>query len=374
MTVWIGAESMITPLGLGAENNFNKIINGKIAIKKNLIIPGLKRPVTASVIEEPLNFGSDNLALTKIESLSLAAINDCLSFVDQKQLGKTLFILSTTKGDIEKLNSGLLEEARPSYLCNRLLQFIPFKVDAKTISMACISGLLSIIHATDLIKAGEYESVLVLGADLVSRFTLSGFESFFALSPDFCKPYDKTRNGLNLGEAAAAVLLSKNKNVFKTQALIFEGGASANDANHISGPSRTGEGLVRAIEKSLKLTGTDRKSIDFISSHGTATIYNDDMESVAFNRCDIETIPTSSFKGFFGHTLGAAGVLEMAVCMQSMRKSILPINMGIKTNGTVSALNILHKNKAQEIKVILKTASGFGGCNAAGILKNPHLS
>jgi 3-oxoacyl-[acyl-carrier-protein] synthase-1 len=240
--------------------------------------------------------------------------------------------------------------------------------------MACISGLLSIIHATDLIKAGEYDSVLVLGADLVSRFTLSGFESFFALSPEFCKPYDKDRDGLNLGEAVAAVLLSKNKNVFKTQALVFEGGASSNDANHISGPSRTGEGLVRAIDKALKLTDTDKKSIDFVSSHGTATVYNDDMESIAFNRCGLENISTSSFKGYFGHTLGAAGILEMVICMQSMRKSILPKNMGIKHNGTVSALNILHKNKAQEIKVILKTASGFGGCNAAGILKNPHLS
>jgi 3-oxoacyl-[acyl-carrier-protein] synthase-1 len=374
MTVWIGAETMITPFGLGAENNFNKIINGETSIKKNQIIHGSKKPVTASVIEWLANSGSDNPGLTKIESISVAAINDCLSFVNQKHLGKTLFILSTTKGDIEKLNSGLLEEARPSYLCNRLLQFIPFKVDNKTISMACISGLLSIIHATDLIKAGEYESVFVLGADLVSGFTLSGFESFFALSPEFCKPYDKDRDGLNLGEAAAAVLLSKNKNVFKTQALVFEGGASSNDANHISGPSRTGEGLVRAIDKALNLTGTDKKSIDFISSHGTATIYNDDMESIAFNRCGLENISTSSFKGYFGHTLGAAGILEMVICMQSMRKSILPKNMGIKHNGTVSALNILHKNKAQEIKVILKTASGFGGCNAAGILKNPNLS
>ena len=374
MNVWIGAESMITPLGLGAESNFNKIINGEIAIKKNCIIPSHERPVTASVIEKLPHLGSDNPGLTKIESLSAATLNDCLSFVNQKHLGKTLFILSTTKGDIEKLNTGLLEEARPSYLCKRLLQFIPFKVGSKTISMACISGLLSIIHATDLIKSGEYDSVLVLGADLVSRFTLSGFESFFALSPEFCKPYDKTRDGLNLGEAAAAVLLSKNKSVFKTQALIFEGGASSNDANHISGPSRTGEGLVRAIEKTLSLTGTDKNSIDFISSHGTATIYNDDMESVAFNRCGLEKIPTSSFKGYFGHTLGTAGILEMAVCMQSMRKSILPKNRGVKHNGTVSALNILHENKAQEIKVILKTASGFGGCNAAGILKNPHLS
>jgi hypothetical protein len=108
MTVWIGAESMITPFGLGAENNFNKIINGETAIKKNQIIPGSEKPVTASVIEKLPNSGSDKPGLTKIESLSEAAINDCLSFVNQKHLGKTLFILSTTKGDIEKLNSGLL--------------------------------------------------------------------------------------------------------------------------------------------------------------------------------------------------------------------------------------------------------------------------
>ena len=373
MKIRIGAENIISPLGMSAKENFSAVAGGRTAIRKNCIIPGHNKPATVAMMVELPEVEPVLPDMSKIEAVSGAAIAGTLSGINLPEAGKMLFILSTTKGDIDKLNIRPLPEVRPSFLGERLLRFIPADAGLKVISLACISGLLSIIHASDLIRSGRYDSVLVLGVDLVTRFTLSGFESFFALSADPCRPYDKNRDGLNLGEAAASVFLSKNENAFKEQPLIFEGGASSNDANHISGPSRTGEGLLRAINRALKITGTKKENIDFISSHGTATRYNDDMESIAFHRAGLADIPLSSFKGFFGHTLGAAGVLESALSMQSIRNNLMIRNYGMNEQGTAKNIHVLQENRQEKINIILKTASGFGGSNAAGIIKNADL-
>ena len=108
--------------------------------------------------------------------------------------------------------------------------------------------------------------------------------------------------------------------------------------------------------------------IDFISAHGTATVYNDEMESIAFDRLAMNHIPVNSLKGYFGHTLGAAGVLETAICMQSLRNNLLIKSLGFDKSGTSKELNVLRENVSQEVQTILKTASGFGGANASLII------
>ena len=146
-------------------------------------------------------------------------------------------------------------------------------------------------------------------------------------------------------------------------------GSSSNDANHISGPSRTGDGLFRTVKKTLQFSNVNEKEIDFISAHGTGTIFNDEMESIAFDRLKMNAIPMNSLKGYFGHTLGAAGVIETAICLQSMRNNLLIKNLGFENQGTPKQINILTENKTLEVKTVLKTASGFGGCNASLILR-----
>ena len=148
----------------------------------------------------------------------------------------------------------------------------------------------------------------------------------------------------------------------------YLGGATSNDSNHISGPSRDGEGLYLAIAAAMKEAEVTAGEIDFISAHGTATPYNDEMESLALAWAGLENVPVNSFKGYIGHTLGAAGVIETILSIYSIRNGVLFKSAGYQTNGVSRPLNVISQNIHQPVKKILKTASGFGGCNAAMVV------
>lgn len=357
--IYIGAEHIISPLGDTAQANFDQVVSGQSALQ-----PSTEYPTPTGRISNYTQISG----YTKLESLMVASLSAALSGCDfDISIGKNLVILSTTKGDIDHLENGYLEKAKPSHLLARVLENLGWETDQQVVSNACISGVLACIYAHDLIAQGEYDRVFVVGADLLTNFTYKGFESFFALSGEACRPFDASRNGLSLGECVATMMLSKSSEDYKQAPQIFCGGASANDANHISGPSRTGEGLYRAITKALKISNTDK--VDFISAHGTATKYNDDMESIAFDRAGLSDVPVNSFKGYFGHTLGAAGILELILSMKSIQQGLLVKCMGYEESGTAMPLNIIAENQPKEINTVLKTASGFGGCNAAAIIK-----
>lgn len=142
-------------------------------------------------------------------------------------------------------------------------------------------------------------------------------------------------------------------------------GASANDANHISGPSRNGDGLFQAIEQTLK--NNKGIKIDHISAHGTATPYNDEMESIAFERANLSDIPVNSLKGYYGHTLGAAGVLETILSIEAAHDNHIIRSAGFEMNGVSGKINVLKEHQSTKVNTILKTASGFGGCNAVAL-------
>jgi 3-oxoacyl-[acyl-carrier-protein] synthase-1 len=177
-----------------------------------------------------------------------------------------------------------------------------------------------------------------------------------------CKPYSINRAGVSLGEATAAVLVSSDRKNAKIKII---GESAINDANHISGPSRTGEGLFRSIENALAEAKINPNQIDYISSHGTATPFNDEMEAIAFNRLGLEKVPVNSLKGFYGHTLGASGLLETVIGIQSVLESKLFISLGFDEMGVSQTINIIEENENRNINYFLKTASGFGGCNTA---------
>ncbi len=145
----------------------------------------------------------------------------------------------------------------------------------------------------------------------------------------------------------------------------LSGGAISNDANHISGPSRTGEGLLIAIQKTL----AEAQVPDVISAHGTATLYNDEMESIALKRANLESIPVNSLKGVFGHTMGAAGVLETALTAEGMKQDVFPGTRGYAEHGVSGKISLSAEALRVQQQLALKTASGFGGCNAALLLK-----
>lgn len=297
----------------------------------------------------------------RYDSLLWEALEKATTTLPANTFEKTAVIVSSTKGNLDLLPHDTFSSTKPI-----VQEFFP-NAEVLIISNACISGVIAVNTAADFLAANQYDQVLVIGIDAISEFVSYGFQSLFALSDEACKPFDKDRNGTTLGEGCGILLVSKEQ--LCDYAVAYKGGSSSNDANHISGPSRTGEGLVRSVEKTLKRSGMNASDIDFISAHGTATVFNDEMESIAFGRVNLDQVPLNSMKGYFGHTLGAAGVLEIIMSIVSMENSLLFPNLGFNETGTSVPLNIIRNLETKELRTVLKTASGFGGGNASIILQ-----
>ncbi|MCK7560107.1 beta-ketoacyl synthase [Chitinophaga sedimenti] len=304
---------------------------------------------------------------TKFEQLCVLSIQNALSQTsipvgDQR----TAFILSTTKGNIERIAD---KTAPPSALqlfpaAQKIAAHVGITTQPLVISNACISGLLALIVGQRLIRSGQYDQVIVTGADVFTQFVLSGFQSFLAVSNEPCRPFDAARNGISLGEAAATVILTADERL--SRGIVLGEGASSNDANHISGPSRTGEELAGAVLKAIQLSKLTTNDIGFVSAHGTATLYNDEMEAKAFNFAGLQETPVNSLKGYYGHTLGAAGLVEAIIGMQALQQDVVLPTKGYSEHGVPVPLNVSHgEPQTRNMRHFLKTTSGFGGCNAA---------
>ena len=373
-TVYISSNNILSPLGFTSKENIDQIIKEKSGITLQNII-GKIPSYAALIINDNLNQAfqtiCDNYGFNKLEKMMLLSLKDTISKASFSITAKTALIIATTKGNVNVLNSKLSyiakEKVYLSELGKQIKNFFGFINEPIIVSNACVSGVLAVAVAKRLIQNEFYDNAFIVGGDLVSEFTLSGFKSFQAISDQPCKPFSKYRNGITLGEAAASLAITSNNNSDETIQII--GDSSCNDANHISGPSRNGEGLYRSIQSALKEAEISAETIDYISAHGTGTQYNDEMEAVAFNRAKLKNIPVNSLKGYYGHTLGASGLLETIVAVHSMNNNKLYTSLGMDELGVSVPLNVIKKTQEKYISTILKTASGFGGCNAAIILK-----
>lgn len=369
INVFIIADNIYSPLGFTSAENYNQLVNNVTGIKKQDDPLLSAEPFYASL------FDKENLALknefTKFEQLLIASIKDALSNsgIDPSDK-KTALIISTTKGNISMVETlpatgELKKRIALHHSATLVAGYFNFVNKPVVVSNACISGLLAMITGMRMIQSGQYENVVVAGADLISKFVLSGFQSFQAISSTPCKPFDVTRDGINLGEGAATVILSshqKNENDIKITA-----GSVSNDANHISGPSRTGEELYQAVRIAMQAAGLSASAIDLISAHGTATVYNDEMEAKAITLANLQHVPVNSLKGYYGHTLGAAGLIESVVSLHAMKNDLILPTPGFSALGVSKPVNVCRKLEKANLKNCLKTASGFGGCNAAVI-------
>ncbi|MBN2633921.1 MAG: hypothetical protein JXR66_10215, partial [Bacteroidales bacterium] len=304
---------------------------------------------------------------SRLEKMAVLSINDVLEKTGfEIHNERTLFILSTTKGNIDLLRSdhGGTPQLKDVYLwhtARKIQRYFGFANEPLVVSDACISGIQAIITGSRLIRGGFFDHVIINGTDIITEFVYSGFNSFKSLSTGPCRPFDKSRDGLSLGEGSGTLILSARPFSTEKKPVKAGHGFSSNDANHISGPSRTGEGLYLAISKLLEKEPED---IAFISAHGTATPYNDEMESIAITRAGLQEIPVNSLKGYWGHTLGAAGILESVMSIWSLINGVVPSTMGFTEMGVSHPLNITRSAIKVNTGKCLKIASGFGGCNA----------
>ncbi|MEM9142501.1 MAG: beta-ketoacyl synthase N-terminal-like domain-containing protein [Bacteroidota bacterium] len=314
----------------------------------------------------------DKQPYTPLEKILICSLADTLQQSGISLTERVGLIISTTKGNIDVLEADSVfpqERAYLPVLGKSITSFFGFKNDAIVLSNACVSGILAVAVAKGLILQGKYDHVFVVAGDLVSRFILSGFQAFQALSKEPCRPYCKTRSGINIGEVGASILVTQDPNHLIEESVALIGEATCNDANHISGPSRTGEGLYRSVIRALEQAGVSASQIDYISAHGTATPFNDEMEAKAFNRVGLQHTPLNSLKGYFGHTLGASGLLETIIGMHALQKNTLFASKGFQELGVSEPLNIIKGTTPRKMTLFLKTASGFGGCNTAAIFQ-----
>lgn len=374
---YLSYNNIVSSYGFDSISAIDQIkneVSGLALIKDEKIIP---QPFYSSMLHAPA-LEKEYLKIdyrvkhTRLEKMLLVSLNTIIKASKLPLTDRVGLIISTTKGNIDVLeaeNPFSEERAYLSVLGKSIKEFFGFKKEAIVLSNACVSGVLGLAVAKRFINQGTYDHVFVVGGDLVTRFILSGFNSFQALSDEPCRPYCKTRTGINIGEVAASVLVTKDEKLLVDEAVEVMGEASCNDANHISGPSRTGEGLYRSIESAMQQANMTTEDIDYISAHGTATSFNDEMEAIALNRIGLQNTPLNSLKGYFGHTLGASGLLETIIGMHSLHQNTLFASLGFQELGVSKPLNIIEKTEEKNINTFLKTASGFGGCNTAVLFK-----
>ena len=352
---YIIADNIISPLGETSEENYLSVKAGRSGIRAY-------EPGTCNI---PEGFYA-SLLFEDFETLALKSAQKAIANGRLELKGKrTAFILSSTKGNIEE-NISLADSAQR--IASQL------GIDAKPIVVcnACISGLSALILGNRLIDSGLYDAAIVCGCDTPRQFILSGFQSLKALSPEPCRPFDMERMGLNLGEAAATLILSKNP--IQGNSWRMGDGFIRNDAFHISTPSKTADGLYLSLQRTLesftKEISSTCKQIDlkehlaFINAHGTATLFNDQMESVAIGRAGLSDLPANAYKSFWGHTMGAAGILETIISMKAIDDDTILGTRGFSELGVSGEMNICAENRPTDKKGFIKMLSGFGGCNA----------
>ena len=364
------ATNVTSPIGMTTEENYRSVLASRSALRRYEGIWGLPEPFTASLFTDEQLRALSIDGLTRFESLVVHSIREALSQLPSIDFTakNVIFILSTTKANVELLSiDGIADVSSakvslPGEAARHIATHLGITTEPVIVCNACISGVAAIILAQRLLDGGAYDYAVVCGADVQNSFTVSGFQSLKAVSTDDCRPFDMERMGLNLGEAAATMVLSAKKSDASTGFCITKG-AIRNDAFHISSPSKNGEGAWLALHAVAE--SPDTHDLAFINAHGTATMFNDQMESVAIERAGLTNIPVNGLKGCYGHTLGAAGVLETVISLAALHDHTILATRGFEERGVSGKIKVTTSNALTDKTAFVKMISGFGGGNAA---------
>ena len=370
------STNITSPLGFTTEQNYKAVLAGASALQRHEGLWGLPEPFAASLFSEEQNAALAICGYTRFESLAIRSVREALSHTQLDVASpRVILIVSTTKGNIGQ---------SPSEAAQTIAEAIGVTTKPIVVCNACVSGLSAQLLANNLLTAGLYDYAIVVGAEVQSKFIVSGFQSLKAVSEEPCRPFDIERNGLNPGEAAATIIYeaktssdspSKGRNM---ESLPIEGevlrgsgpwhlvsGASCNDAFHNVSPSPQGDGLSKAID--AVMGEWDKAQLATVCVHGTATLYNDQMEAKAIRRGGLSDIPLTALKGYYGHTMGAAGVLETILTMRATDDGIVLPSKGFTELGVSEKFCISSESQQTNKASLLKLISGFGGCNVAAL-------
>jgi 3-oxoacyl-[acyl-carrier-protein] synthase II len=374
--VWLVDAQVVTAFGNGLDPFWDGLMAGRSAIAPvtRFAVDGYAPKLAASVDLRPAPPG-ESLLLQLFERL-------CQGFGPVPTDSR--LITATTKGGID-----LLEQQRrgvPVVAGIALPHRFPALVAERfglteggyNLNAACASSTLALARGAALIASGAAEAVLVSSLDLLSEFVFSGFAALQALSSEPSRPFDRRRDGLNLGEGGALLLLmaeGRARREGRRPLATFCGWGSANDAHHVTAPARDGSGLIRAIRQALAVAELPPEAVAAISAHGTGTVYNDLMELVAFHAVfGARPLPVHSAKGAIGHTLGAAGAIEAVLATRMLATGSVPPTVGFAEAEEGAAGRVSSALQRFAGDYLLSTNSGFGGINAALILQKAEAS
>ncbi len=378
----ITALGIISSIGKNLKENHSSLQNSNCGIDLPEILETRHRhlPVgeiklsnaeLAQVLELPAEHSYTRAAL-----LGTFALKELLQNSGFKNFPEdTAFVSGTSVGGIdatenfykeysaESDNLRFIQAQHPGYTSEKIAEYFGLKDTITTISTACSSSANAILTGARMIASGKYKRVIVGGTDCLTKFTLNGFNSLMIHSSEQNRPFDEGRNGLNLGEAAAYLLLEAEEEVSNRQIWgRITGFGNANDAFHQTASSENGEGAFRAISAAMKKAGISASKIDYINAHGTGTKNNDLSESMALKRVFGDKIPDfSSTKSFTGHTLGAAGAIEAVFSLLAMQHNEIYPNLNFQQKMKETGFSPVTEFKNAEIRKVLSNSFGFGG-------------
>lgn len=384
--VAITGMGIISSIGNTVEENYNSLVQSKNGISKiskiktrhkDLIKVGEISSSNDELINQ-LNLPETNnysrTALLGVIAAKQAIIN---ANINESFDCRTGLISATSVGGMDKTEQYFYEylsdEKNRKYIEGHHAGDSTQKIAAQlgitdyviTISTACSSSANAIMLGARLIKAGKLDRVVVGGSDCLSKFTINGFKSLMILSDTDCAPFDEDRKGLNLGEAAAFLVLESDEIVERDTKKVLayvSGYGNANDAFHQTASSENGDGATLAMQKALKVSGLKPEQIDYINAHGTATSNNDLSESKAIKRIFADNIPDiSSTKAFTGHTLAAAAAIEAVYAILALQHNTIFPNLNFKTAIKETGIVPVTTVKEKEITHVLSNSFGFGG-------------
>jgi 3-oxoacyl-[acyl-carrier-protein] synthase I len=379
--VFIAGRGAISGFGSGVGILTDAVFAGHTALRGRSRTANFIAPTRVAAEFPPECFGAGNTANDDFQREndlpSLAGAIACeealaeARVVDRSRIG---LILATTKAELSGLcgngnDQGPDGYASPMRLAQRVARNLGISNIHAAISCACASGVVALAMAERRIAQGEVDRVLVVGTDALNRFILAGFGGMHVLDPGPCRPFDKDRRGVSLGDGAGALVLSAFEH--ESIGIRIAGHAGANDACHVTGPDRQGAGIGLAASRAIARAGLAPKDIDVLHLHGTATLANDSTEAMGLAKTFLgRTPPAFGTKGQTGHTLGAAGTIETILMIAALHRGIVPGNVGLEQTDVDPGLDLVTTpRQLARARYGLKVASGFGGVQAAMVLQ-----
>lgn len=389
---------MATPLGLGVTANTEGFRTGQAAFRQVTNFDVSRQRVrVAAQVDLPAGLPETALAPRQARFLDPAgrmllwAAHEATQQAHWDKLPTASFVVGTTGGGMSlgeayyrtALREPLARRQQPTrsigYQAHRqaalVAQACGLAGPRSVIANACASGANAVGHAWELVRTGRAERVLAAGYDAISQLIFAGFDSLQALSTTRCRPFDARRDGLALGEGAAALALETLVAAEARGATILAelvGYGAATDLHHLTQPHPNGDAAVATMTEACRIAGLEPGDINYVNAHGTGTPLNDSAEAAAITRwagSRAGTLPVSSTKAGIGHLLGAAGAVEAAVCVLALRGQWLPPMLATETPDPACGFRLVTRPESARLTHVLTNSFGFGGANASLIFR-----